>query len=249
MDAVTYVGHATTLIELDGMRLLTDPVLRPRIGHIRRIAPPPPAATGDGLAAVLISHAHHDHLDLPSLRRVPTGPPVIAPPGCAELVRRWTRHAVIQAEPGARLSVGELELRVVDVEHDGRRFSVGPPAPAVGYVVEGSSRVAFFGDTDLFDGMADLAGDLDVVLIPVWGWGPKTGPGHLDPERAARAVALLRPRIAVPIHWGTLAAPRVWWRDDPGMPARTFAELVGQLAPQTESRILDPGQSLALARS
>jgi L-ascorbate metabolism protein UlaG (beta-lactamase superfamily) len=249
MDAVTYVGHATTLIEIDGIRLLTDPILRPRIGHIRRIAPPPPASTGDGIAAVLISHAHHDHLDLPSLRRLPTGPPVIAPPGCAELVRRWTRHEVLQADPGARLEVSGLELRVIDVEHDGRRFSVGPQSPAVGYIVGGSSRVAFFGDTDLFDGMADLAGELDVALIPVWGWGPKTGPGHLDPERAARAVALLQPRIAVPIHWGTLAAPMVWWRDDPGMPARTFAEHVGQLAPATEARILNPGQSLALARS
>ncbi|HEX3278619.1 MAG TPA: MBL fold metallo-hydrolase [Thermoleophilaceae bacterium] len=249
MDAVTYVGHATTLIEIDGTRLLTDPILRPRIGHIRRITPPPPATTGDGIAAVLISHAHHDHLDLPSLRRLPAGPPVLAPPGCADLVRRWTRHEVVEAAPGAQLTVGELELRVIDVEHDGRRFSVGPQAPAVGYVAQGSSRVAFFGDTDLFDGMADLAGELDVALIPVWGWGPKTGPGHLDPERAAQAIALLRPRIAVPIHWGTLAAPMVWWRDDPGMPARTFAELVGRLAPGTEARILDPGQSLALARS
>ena len=249
MDAVTYVGHATTLIEVEGTRLLTDPILRPRIGHIRRIAPPPPATTGDGLAAVLISHAHHDHLDLPSLRRLPTGPPVIAPPGCAELVRRWTRHEVREAEPGARLDVGGLELLVIDVEHDGRRFSVGPPNPAVGYIVEGSSRVAFFGDTDLFDGMAELAGELDVALIPVWGWGPKTGPGHLDPERAAQAIALLRPRIAVPIHWGTLAAPMVWWRDDPGMPARTFAERVAELAPGTEARILNPGESLALARS
>jgi L-ascorbate metabolism protein UlaG (beta-lactamase superfamily) len=246
MDAVTYVGHATTLIEIDGTRLLTDPILRPRIGHIRRIAPPVPPSTGHGIAAVLISHAHHDHLDLPSLRRLASDLPVIAPPGCAELVRRWTRHDVIEAAPGARLSVGEIELRVIDVEHDGRRFSVGPESPAVGYIVEGSSRVAFFGDTDLFDGMADLAGALDVGLIPVWGWGPKTGPGHLDPERAARAVALLRPRVAVPIHWGTLAAPMVWWRDDPGMPARTFAELVGQLAPSTEARILNPGESLAL---
>lgn len=249
MDAVTYVGHATTRIEIDGTRLLTDPLLRPRIGHIRRIAPPPSPTTGDGLAAVLISHAHHDHLDLASLRRLPAGVPVIAPPVCADLVRRWTRHEVVEAVPGERLEVGELGVRVIAVEHDGRRFSVGPDAPAVGYVVEGSSRVAFFGDTDLFDGMRDLAGELDVALVPVWGWGPKVGPGHLDPERAARAVALLRPRIAVPIHWGTLAAPMVWWRDDPGMPARTFAELVGQLAPGTEARILNPGESLALARS
>ena len=249
MSGITFVGHATLLIELDGSRLLTDPVLRSRLAHIRRIVPPPPASAGERLDAILISHAHHDHLDVPSLRRLAGDVQVIAPPGCATLMRNRIPNPVVEVLPGARLEVGGVKLRVIDVEHDGRRFSVGPQSPAVGYVVGGSSRVAFFGDTDLFDGMAELADELDAALIPVWGWGPKTGPGHLDPERAAQAIALLRPRIAVPIHWGTLAAPMVWWRDDPGMPARTFAELVGQLAPGTEARILDPGQSLALARS
>src|SRR3954470_8959725 len=108
MDAVTYVGHATTLIELDGTRLLTDPLLRPRVGHIRRIAPPVAPTPGDGVTAVLISHAHHDHLDLASLRRLPPGSRVIAPPGCADLVRRWTRHEAVEAVPGERLDVGEL---------------------------------------------------------------------------------------------------------------------------------------------
>jgi len=249
MDGVTYVGHATTLIDVGGTRLLTDPLLRQHLGHIRRIAPPPPPTTAEGVAAVLISHAHHDHLDLPSLRRLPAGARVIAPAGCAAIVRRWTRHEVVQAVPGARVALGDVSVLTVPVEHDGRRFSIGPRLSAVGYVVEGSSRVAFFGDTDLYDGMRELAGDLDVALVPVWGWGPRVGPGHLDPERAARAVALLRPRVAVPIHWGTLAAPRVWWRADPGMPARTFAELVGRLAPSTEAKILAPGESLALRRT
>src|SRR4051794_22280669 len=244
-DLVTYVGHATTLIEIDGTRLLTDPVLRSHLGHIRRIAPLPPGDTGTGVDAILISHAHHDHLDLRSLRALPPTR-VIAPPGCAALVRRWTRHDAVEVEAGARVEVGSIGVRAVHAEHDGRRFSVGPRFPAVGYVVEGSSRVAFLGDTDLFDGMRDLAGELDLALLPIWGWGPRVGPGHLDPERAARAAELLRPRIVVPIHWGTLAGPRVWWRADPEMPARTFAELVAQHAPAIEVRILAPGQSFVL---
>jgi L-ascorbate metabolism protein UlaG (beta-lactamase superfamily) len=245
-DGVTYVGHATTLIEVGGARLLTDPLLRSHLGHIRRIVPSPPRATGEGVDAILISHAHHDHLDLQSLRRLPRMR-VIAPSGCARVVRRWTRHEVVDALPGARMVVGKASVLVIDVDHDGRRFSVGPQFPAVGYIVDGSSRVAFFGDTGLFDGMRELAGGLDVVLIPIWGWGPHVGPGHLDPEQAARAVALLQPRLAVPIHWGTLASPRVWWRADPALPARQFVQLAAQHAPGVEVRVLAPGERLTLA--
>jgi L-ascorbate metabolism protein UlaG (beta-lactamase superfamily) len=96
-------------------------------------------------------------------------------------------------------------VRAVAAEHDGRRHPVGQPIAALGYVIEApGQRIYFAGDTDLYDGLAELADPpLDVALLPIWGWGPSLGPGHLDPERAAHAVALLAPRIVVPIHWGT----------------------------------------------
>jgi len=243
-DGITYVGHATVLIEVDGTRLLTDPVLVARIGYIRRIAPPAP--TDLRPEAILVTHAHHDHLDRRSLRQLPGDAVVVAPPGSAQVVRRWNRRRVIEAAAGTRLSLGAVDVLAVPAEHDGRRFPIGPTLPAVGYVVEGSSRVAFFGDTDVFDGMRELAGDLDVALLPIWGWGPRVGPGHMDPERAARATALLSPRTVVPVHWGTLAGPRVWWRADPEAPARRFAELVAEHAPAVAVRILAPGERLAL---
>ena len=243
-DGVTFVGHATTLIEVDGTRLLTDPVLMARIGHIRRIAPAPSRHLR--VDAILISHAHHDHLDLRSLRRLPDDTPVFAPPGSSQIVRRWTRRNVIETGPGTRARVGAVEVLATPAEHDGRRLPVGPKMPAVGYVVEGTSRVAFFGDTDVFEGMAALAGDLDLALLPIWGWGPRVGPGHMDPERAAQAAALLRPRIVVPIHWGTLAGPRVSWRADPAEPARRFEKNVAAHAPDVTVRILAPGERLAL---
>ncbi|HWM10706.1 MAG TPA: MBL fold metallo-hydrolase [Solirubrobacteraceae bacterium] len=243
-DGITYVGHATTLIDVDGARLLTDPVLTARIGHIRRIVAPP--AGCPECDAVLISHAHHDHLHVRSLRRVPAGVPVIAPAGSARVLRRWTGHDVVEVAVGASVRVGATEVVAIPAAHDGRRLPVGPPLPTVGYLVSGTSRVAFYGDTDVFDGMADIAGDLDVALLPIWGWGPRTGPGHMDPERAAQAAALLAPRVAVPIHWGTLAGPRVWWRADPEMPARLFAERLAAHAPAVAPRILAPGERLAL---
>jgi L-ascorbate metabolism protein UlaG (beta-lactamase superfamily) len=242
---ITYVGHSSVLIELDGTRVLTDPVLRGRVGYIRRIVPPPAAEAGADLDAILISHAHHDHLDLPSLRRLPAQVPVVAPPGCAKIVRRTGRR-VIEAAAGDRVRIGNVDVAAVAAEHDGRRLPIGAQLPAVGFVIGNGPRVCFFGDTDLFDAMGDLAGDLEVALLPIWGWGPRVGPGHLDPERAAQAAALLAPRIVVPIHWGTLAGPRVWWRDDPGLPARAFTERMAVHAPEVTVRVLAPGERLEL---
>jgi L-ascorbate metabolism protein UlaG (beta-lactamase superfamily) len=239
---ITYVGHATTLIELDGAVMLTDPLLRDRIGHVRRIVPP--AAALPRLDAILISHAHRDHLDLPSLRRLPEQVRVYAPPAAAAVVRRAGRP--VQALlPGDRVRIGEVEVLAVPARHDGRRVPVGSDRRAIGFVISGSASVYFAGDTDLFAGMRELAG-MDTALLPVWGWGPKVGPGHMDPERAARAAALLAPRTAIPIHWGTYASPGAWWREDPELPARDFAHLAAAHAPAVAVRILSPGHSAPL---
>ena len=106
-------------------------------------------------------------------------------------------------EPGDRLTIDRVHFSVVHALHSGKREPFGPTGPAIGCVVEGSRTVYFPGDTDLFPGMNDLAGRLDLALLPVWGWGPTIGKGHMNPERAAQAAAVLRPRLAVPIHWGT----------------------------------------------
>ena len=218
-------------------------MLRSRIVHIRRIAPP--AAAVSGIDGVLISHAHLDHLDLSTLRGLPDGVQVVAPAGAARVLRRRTGREIVEVTAGDRVEVGALGVEVVPAAHDGRRVPVGHATPAVGYVVAAdSARIGFFGDTDVFDGMRDLS--IDLALLPIWGWGSRVGPGHLDPERAARAVALLEPRIVVPIHWGTFASPRVWWRADPAMPARAFAEAVAEQAPDVDVRVLAPGERLPL---
>jgi L-ascorbate metabolism protein UlaG (beta-lactamase superfamily) len=246
-DGITYVGHATVLAELSEARLLTDPLLGAGILHVRRQVPVPVIEELEPLTAILISHAHRDHLDLASLRRLPADCPLIVPAGCGAIARRSGDREVIELAEGDRVPVGDIVVEAVHAAHDGRRNPFGPPVAALGYLFEGPVSVYFAGDTDLFDGMSDLAGRVDVALLPVGGWGPRVPAGHLDPDRAAEAVARIRPRIAVPIHWGTLRAWGAQRGLDPVTPASSFARAVGRLAPETEVRVLMPGQRLALS--
>jgi L-ascorbate metabolism protein UlaG (beta-lactamase superfamily) len=114
----------------------------------------------------------------------------------------------------------------------------------VGFVVRGKGGSAYFaGDTDLHPAMADLAGSIEVALLPVSGWGPTLGPGHLDAERATEAAAMIEPRVAVPIHWGTLSPRRPMRRHpDPAGPPQDFARLVARRTPEVEVRVLAVGE-------
>ena len=235
-NQLTYVGHATVVIDLDGVRLITDPVLRPRVLHLRRVGAGPAAALR-GLDAVLLSHAHWDHLDLPSLERLGKELPIVCPAGVTGLLRRKRFAHVTALAVGEDVRIGGLTVRGVHAEHDGARGPLGASGE-LGFKISGSHSVYFAGDTDLFDSLAEL-GPIDVALIPVAGWGAKVGPGHLDPERAAEAVRLLKPKIAIPIHWGTFAPMhRVPDVDSP----QKFAQLVQDV----EVRILQPGESFEL---
>jgi L-ascorbate metabolism protein UlaG (beta-lactamase superfamily) len=239
--SVTYVGHATVLVDMDGVRLLTDPVLRPRVLHLRR-ATAPPASALRGLDAVLLSHGHWDHLDLPSLERLGKELPVVCPRGIGRLLRRRRFSHVVELDENESLTIGALRVVATFAEHDGGRGPLGVQAPSFGYVVEGSQRVYFAGDTDLFDGMREL-GPIDVALVPVSGWGSKVGAGHLDPERAVEAVGRLQPKVAIPIHWGTYATLN---RQPTREPAEEFAALAAERAPEVEVRVLDLAETLSL---
>jgi L-ascorbate metabolism protein UlaG (beta-lactamase superfamily) len=247
--SVEYVGHGTVRIELDGVRLLTDPLLRKRVAHLRRAVPPPIDATRN-IDAVLISHAHYDHLDLPSLSRFGGSVPVLVPRGLGALLRRRRFERVIEVDEGDEVSLGPVTVRAVHADHEGDRGPFGTRATALGYAVLGSRRVYFAGDTDLFDGMQGLVDDLDLALIPIWGWGPSLGRGrHLDPEQAAEALRRLRPRVAVPIHWGTYHPVHLGLRRAPAFlsyPVGEFVAAARVRAPSVDVRVLAPGETLRL---
>jgi L-ascorbate metabolism protein UlaG (beta-lactamase superfamily) len=248
-DTITYVGHGTVLIDVDGTRLLTDPFLRSRLGPLVRHGAAPAAATTEALDAVLISHLHRDHADLGSLRRLDRGVPLLVPPGSGEFFGRRGFRSVTELAPGESARAGQLTVTAVEADHDAGQRRFAKDARAIGFLTRGRRNVYFAGDTDFFDGMHDLGPELDLALLPVWGWGPSLGAGHLDPAAAARAAAAISPRLAVPIHWGTLYPLGLdrFKGDRLRRPGREFAERLHELAPHVNTRVLSPGESTSLA--
>jgi L-ascorbate metabolism protein UlaG (beta-lactamase superfamily) len=243
--AIQYVGHATVLVDVGGVRLLTDPLLRNRVAHLRRAAKIDPAALR-GVDAVLISHLHYDHLDLPSLQRLGREMPVVTPRGSGTLIRRKAGvKSVLELGAGEQIEIGSLTIRATKADHDTGRLPLGTKAEPLGYVIEGEGRTIYFaGDTDLFDEMAALA-PVDVALLPIWGWGPTMGPGHMDPTRAAQAAALLRARTAIPIHWGTYYPIHLGMQGPPGFlstPPALFETAAREYAAGTTVCVLSPGE-------
>ena len=244
---ITWLGHATVLVDLDGVKLLTDPVLRPFVMHLRR-AWAPDAHALRGLDAVLVSHVHFDHLDLGSLERLGRSLPVVLPRGAGGLLRKRRFEHVVEVGAGEEIRIGALTIVATEAEHEADRGPLGTKAPSLGYLVKGSRTVYFAGDTDVFPGMAEIGRGLDLALLPIAGWGAKVGPGHLDPTSAAEALTLLRPRMCVPIHYGTYS-PFSWStakRASATLWAEEFRRAAGQVAPDVAIEVLGRNGSLRL---
>jgi L-ascorbate metabolism protein UlaG (beta-lactamase superfamily) len=247
-DRLTFLGHSTVLVDLDGSRVLTDPLLGHLAVAIRRQVPPASIDELGGISAVFISHGHMDHLDLESLRALPGKPAFFVPFGLGRVVAKAVRGMVREIRAGDRFEVGKLTLEAVHAEHGRRRSLFTSAEGPLGVLISGSTNVYFAGDTSLFPGMSLLAGRVDVALLPVGGWGPRLGRGHLGPELAAEAAARIQATIAVPIHWGTLyplglrrLAGRSFER-----PGEAFRDAVATRAAGVEVRVLQPGQSMPL---
>jgi L-ascorbate metabolism protein UlaG (beta-lactamase superfamily) len=241
---ITWLGHATVVFETRAGCLITDPVLRDRVLHLRRHSASVTAP--DNVDAVLISHLHHDHLDMPSLRTIDAR--VIGPRGTARTLR--SRPDVSDVKPGDATTIADMRVTAVRAVHDGRRWHLARryDDDTLGFVVEADGARAYFaGDTELYDEMSELR-PLDVALVPIWGWGTKLGPGHMDPSEAAEAVARLSPRTVIPIHWGTFFPIHAYNRHNHLLrePAVWFSQRCAEVAPDVQVEVIKPGDSFVI---
>ena len=246
---LTWWGHSTSTGQDGDTTVLFDPVLTARLGHLRRVRGPVPPSHAARADIVLISHLHADHTHLPSLRLIPASAVIVAPAGSHRLLKPIAARGLKlhEVKPGDLVKVGGLQIRVLAADHDGRRHPWSPHrGPALGYLVVGSFRCWYPGDTGPSLTYEEVA-PVDIALMPVGGWGPTLGQGHLNAQQAAEAVRRTHPDRAVPVHWGT------WWpvglpqrADLIDLPAAAFADHAAHLAPTTSVYLLKHGQSVML---
>ena len=218
MLRVTYIGHATLLIEVEGKRFLTDPNFDTTLGgFLPRVSLPGIALDAlPKLDAILVTHAHADHLSFDSLDALPRDIPLYAPPAVARwLVKQGYRHSLPLA-PGECVRVSGVSIRAAAATHKGNRYGVDRWRSAANmYLLETKPVSCFFaGDTALVTDTTDLVEShltatgrvLDIALLPIghapW-WKPGFRKGHLTSADALTLFERLKARYLIPYHWGT----------------------------------------------
>jgi L-ascorbate metabolism protein UlaG (beta-lactamase superfamily) len=246
---LTWIGHASWLVQLDGVSLLIDPVLSESIpGFIHRnVAPGVPLDFLPAVDAQLVSHNHYDHLDMPTVRRV--GARVIAGRGNA----RHFAGAPFRCDELAwweSTRVGDVTVHFVPSQHWSRR-GVNDANESLwgGFVIEGSSAQLYHsGDTAYFNGFKEIGQrfpDLDAAMLPIGAYDPEWFMlnQHMNPEQAVQSFVDLRARTFLAMHWGTFKLT-----DEPldEPPRRLEAEWTRRGLPRQEMRILAVGESVSV---
>ncbi|HKS98460.1 MAG TPA: MBL fold metallo-hydrolase [Rugosimonospora sp.] len=214
--AVTWVGHATCVVRIGGLVVLTDPVWSRRIPGVRPRYTPPGIAFADlpRVDAVVISHNHFDHLDAPTVRRLPRDTTMLVPAGLGWWLRRLGFRAVVELDWWESATVGGVRFGFVPSHHWSRRTPFDTCKSLWGgwmmSAAAGGKRVYFAGDSAYGEFFARIGKEypgIDVALLPVGAFQPRwfMKPMHMDPAEAVRACADLGARRMVPIHWGTFA--------------------------------------------
>jgi L-ascorbate metabolism protein UlaG (beta-lactamase superfamily) len=252
MISLTWLGHSTVVLDVDGARLVADPLLGRHNGVLRRRGPRPERRAWRDPDAVLLSHLHHDHAEVGSLRRLGTVPVLTAAENAAWVSRKGLVGRGLAEGEWAPVGDGEVTVQLVPAVHRSRPMPHRPNA-AHGHLVRGPSGVVWLaGDTELHAGMEELGAlagaPIDLAVVPVGGWGPRLSAGHMGPAEAAAACRAAGARAAVPVHWGTLHLPGGaglprGWMDGPG-PA--FADALAREAPGCRALVLDVGGSVTL---
>jgi L-ascorbate metabolism protein UlaG (beta-lactamase superfamily) len=222
---VTWLGHATTLVEIEGARVLFDPVWSDRVSPSAAVGPkrlhPVPIAIEDlpPLDAIVISHDHYDHLDLPTLRVLlrTQKAPFLVPLGIGAHLERWRVPAerIVELDWGQSAEVGGLRLTATEAQHFSGRGLARDGTLWASWVVAGPNRRVFYsGDTGFFDDFAAIGekyGPFDVSLVQIGAYDPAWPDIHMTPEQGVATHLAVQAHVLIPVHWATFVlAPHAW---------------------------------------
>ena len=216
--SITWVGHATTILQIDGRTILTDPIWSERCSPVRwagpkRYVPPyPPLDRLPPIDAVVISHNHYDHLDRATIRKLGNGPTYFVPLGVKRWLRKWGIRSenIVELDWWQQFELNGLTFVCVPSQHfSGRSLNDTNRDLWSGWVIQGQTqRVYFAGDTGYFPGFKEIGerlGPIDVAIIPIGAYLPRwfMKTVHVDPKEAAQAFLDIGTKIMIPMHWGT----------------------------------------------
>lgn len=249
---VTWLGHSTTLIEIDGKRILTDPLFFERVSPLPWVGPTrwyPPLIPLDALPpidAVIISHDHYDHLDYRTIVAMKDwASTFIVPLGVGAHLAYWgvPESRIVELDWWESHSLGALQVVSTPVRHASGRFLFDRDATLwSGYALISPEHRAFYsGDTGLFTELQDIGekfGPFDVALIEVGQYHAGWPDWHLGPEQAVTASHMLQAKVLFPIHWGLLALAYHAW------PEPIERTLISAKKTQTVVVAPKPGQSV-----
>jgi L-ascorbate metabolism protein UlaG (beta-lactamase superfamily) len=246
----TYVGHATTLVQLGDVTLLTDPVYSDRLKLPKRLVEPGIAIDAlPPLDIVLVSHGHYDHLDVPTHERLPGGSIAVVAENLHDLIAGCGYARVVELAWGESFEHRGVRITALPVKHWGTRNVLPDARGYTGFLIESPAGSVFFpGDTAYFPGFQDYGAryHIDLALLPIGAYSPPSfRQVHMNPEDAFQAFVDLRARYMVPIHWGTF---RISLEpiDEPIAWLRRIADRAGA---GDRVAILHHGQSFRLARA
>ncbi|MBI2083528.1 MAG: MBL fold metallo-hydrolase [Deltaproteobacteria bacterium] len=245
---ISFLGHATVLIESNGVTLLTDPVLSNRIFWLKRQSPLP-INPGDlpPLSAILISHAHYDHLDLPSFKYIPSRVPVIVPPELKKLVSKTLKNPVMELKTGETFSVAkDLTVKAFPVAHYGFRILPFRYTKCNGYLINLNGHKIFFpGDTAYRSDFKELTSEgIDMALMPIGCYQPEwfMKKRHISPAEAIQIFEEIEAKQMIPIHWGTFQLST----EPLNEPIEWLERLVAEKGIAKKVQILKPGESFQM---
>ena len=247
---VTFIGHATVLIEIDGKYFLTDPVLGERIAMVKKRRSPVGMALSElpPLTAILISHAHYDHFDIPSIKKLDADVPIIVPRRIKGLARSLKERDFQELDYWQFWERDDVKITSVPAFHNGGRLMIdGLFRSSNGYVIERNGIAVYFaGDTARFNSFEEIGSrfDLDLALLPIGAYSPFwiMRWGHLRPVDAVNAFKTLDADYMIPIHWGTFRLSL----EPLDEPVRLLDKSASENDVRDRVVILQPGQSWCL---